>query len=155
MPGEHQDLIDVIDRTATIENILNQIIENYCAPKKDRFAFFWDVLLDSSIMPIGSKAKVAMAVAQQLNFKLDKDAIHNLIALRNAFAHHQTGAHPVLLIGKTEADDSMQFELQVISSSGHITRTKRNEAYARFNESYTKARLSLVALLKRIGTEGA
>ena len=39
MPIE-SDLADVIDRTAYIENILSQVIEAYCEPRKDRLMFF-------------------------------------------------------------------------------------------------------------------
>lgn len=59
------DLVSVVNRTATIENILNQVIENYFSPRKELKIFFWDVLLDSSVMALGSKVKVAMAIAQK------------------------------------------------------------------------------------------
>lgn len=151
--AQNGDVVDVINRTALIENLLNQVIEQYCAPRSDRFAFFWDVVLDSSIMPIGSKAKVAMAVAQCLDVRINKDAVHDVMALRNAFAHHQTGAHPVFVVGKTEAEDSTHFELQIISSSGRITRTNRDDAYAKFNAAYEAAKVALVALIERIKSD--
>lgn len=44
--------IDVIDRTALIENIINQIIEAFCQPRKEPFMFFWNVILDSSNLAI-------------------------------------------------------------------------------------------------------
>jgi hypothetical protein len=153
MVDQNEDVVDVIIRTALIENLLNQVIEQYCAPRSDRFAFFWSVLLDSSIMPIGSKAKVAMAVAQCVDFKVDKNAIHEVMALRNAFAHHQTDAHPVFVVGKTEVENSSHFELQIISSSGRITRTKRQDAFKQFNKAYTAAKASLIGLLQRIKSE--
>lgn len=106
---QKEDLVDVVDRTALIENLLNQVIEDYCAPREDRRRFLWDVVLDSSIMPIGSKAKVAMAVAQKLQYKLDQQAIHDVMALRNAFAHHKTGSHPVFRVGKTAAENELHF----------------------------------------------
>ena len=83
MPTE-SDVANVIDRTALIENILSQVIEAYCEPRKDRFRFFWSVLLDSSIMPMGSKTKAAMAIAQEMRFKLDQNSLHNVVSLRNA-----------------------------------------------------------------------
>lgn len=54
MPTD-RDLVDVINRTALIENILNQVIEAFCEPRQEPFMFFWNVILDSSIMPMGSK----------------------------------------------------------------------------------------------------
>jgi hypothetical protein len=34
------DLLHVIDRTALIENILNQIIEAFCEPRQEPFMFW-------------------------------------------------------------------------------------------------------------------
>ena len=65
------DVIQVINRTALIENLLNQVIEKYSCPRKEVFEFFWDVVLDSSIMSLGAKVKVAMAISQELAVKFD------------------------------------------------------------------------------------
>jgi len=154
MDAEEQQVIEVINRTAYIENLLNQVIENYCNPHEDRFEFFWDVVLDSSIMPVASKVKVAMAVAQDAKFKLDQDALHKVMALRNAFAHHQTGSHPVIVAGKKRDEESVHFELQVISNSGRITRKKRQDAYVEFIESFRAAEISLTDLLAHIRGHG-
>jgi hypothetical protein len=99
MPTD-KDLVDVIDRTALIENILNQVIEAFCEPRQEPFMFFWNVILDSSIMPMGSKVKVVMAIAQEMNVKLDQKSVHSVMSLRNAFAHHPSDSHPVLVVGK-------------------------------------------------------
>jgi hypothetical protein len=136
----------VINRTALIENLLNQVIERYCAPPSDRWEFFWTVLLDSAIMPTGAKAKVAMAVAQAIGFKLDPKPIHRVMALRNAFAHHQTDAHATLVVGKTPDEDSSHFELHVITNSGRISRVTRQDALNEFSTVYACAKASLVAL---------
>ncbi len=149
------DLADVIDKSALIENILCQVIETFCAPRKDRFGFFWSVILDSSIMPMGAKAKVAMAIAQEVKFKLDQNAIHNVMSLRNAFAHQPTNSHPVLVVGKTREEDEMHLQLQILSNSGKISMKRRQNALAEFNESYKDAKGSLVALLQAIKENGA
>jgi hypothetical protein len=76
----------------------------------------------------------------------DADPIHRVMALRNAFAHHPTDAHPVLVVGKTEQNDSSHFELHVLSGSGRISRIPREQALDEFNAAYQKAKASLVAL---------
>lgn len=98
---DHKGLIEVIDRTAHIENLMNQVIEGYCGPRKDRFDFFWSILLDSSIMPLGGKVRAVSAIAQQLKFKVDASQLHNILPLRNAFAHHDTSSHPLMVVGRT------------------------------------------------------
>ena len=148
--SEKEDLVAVVDGAALIENILNQAIEEFCAPAKNRFQFFWDVILDSSILPMGSKAKVAMAISQTLKYKLDQESIHKVMSLRNAFAHHKTQSHPVMVVGKTSDQNSSHFELQVISNSGNISRQKREDALAEFKKVSAAAKKSLVGLLDLI-----
>ena len=154
MPTE-SDVANVIDRTALIENILSQVIEAYCEPRKDRFMFFWSVLLDSSIMPMGSKTKAAMAIAQEMRFKLDQNSLHNVVSLRNAFAHQPTNAHPVLVVGKTPEEDEFHLQLQILSNSGKISMKRRLDALDEFNAAYSLAKASLVELLSAIKQQQA
>jgi hypothetical protein len=142
--------VDVIDRTALIENIINQIIEAFCEPRQEPFMFFWNVILDSSIMPFGSKVRVVMAIAQEMNVKLDQNSIHTVMSLRNAFAHHPSDSHPVMVVGKTPAEDASHYELQILSSSGKLSRKRRKDAVDEFNSSYNLAKVSLVGLLDKI-----
>ena len=43
----NMDLANVINRTALIENIFNQVIEAFCEPRQEPFMFFWNVILES------------------------------------------------------------------------------------------------------------
>ncbi|OGO30277.1 MAG: hypothetical protein A2Z16_12790 [Chloroflexi bacterium RBG_16_54_18] len=142
----NDDVIHVINRTALLENLLNQVIENYCSPRKDRFVFFWTVILDTSIMPMASKIKVAMAISQKLDFDLKQNPLHDLLSYRNAFAHHATDAHPMLMVGRTADEERSQFELHIISSSGKIKRLSRESALAEFDHCYKEAKESLLGL---------
>ena len=87
--------VRVINRTALIENILSQVFVGYCSPRKEAWEFMWSVAPDTSAMSLGAKVKVAMAVASETQFKVDKHPLHTVLALRNAFAHHATDAHAV------------------------------------------------------------
>jgi len=153
--SEQSDLVHVVDRAALIENILNQVIEDFCEPRKEQVMFFWNVILDSSIMPMGSKVKVASAIAQELHFKLEQDALHKVMALRNAFAHHKTESHPVISVGKTEADSKIHYELHVLSNSGKLSRKRREDALTEFTAAFRLATESLVALKAAIRAKGA
>ena len=141
------DVVEVIDRTASIENILNQVIVGYCRPRKEAWEFMWSVVLDTSIMPLGAKVKVAMAASQEMRVKLDRDALLSVISLRNAFAHHASYAHPVLVVAANEYEEPTSYnQLWVLGSEGKIRRVKRQEALTEFSKSYVKAKKSLVAL---------
>jgi hypothetical protein len=112
--------------------------------------FFWNVVLDSSIMSMGSKVKVAVAIAQEINVKLDQKSIHSVMSLRNAFAHHPSNSHPVLVVGKTFAEDESHYQLQILSNSGELSTKRRKDALDEFNSSYDLAKSSLVGLLDTI-----
>lgn len=142
--------VDVIDRMALIENILNQIIEAFCEPRQEPFMFFWNVVLDGSVMSVGSKIRVVRAIAHEMDVKLDQKSIDAVISLRNAFAHHPSDSHAVLVVGKTPDQDKSHYELQILSQSGRLSRKPRNDAFAEFNSSYRLAKASLVGLLDKI-----
>jgi hypothetical protein len=140
----------VLDRTDLIENLLNQVIEKYCAPRREVNHFFWHVLLDSSIMPLGSKIKVSMAIAQEVGFKVKSNPLHKVVSLRNAFAHHGISSHPTLVVGKTPEEDEMKYYLQIITQSGKTERKNREEALEEFNSAYTSAKKLLIDLRNKI-----
>ena len=145
------DVSKVIERTALIENIIDQIIINYTNPREEVYGFFMEILLDSSIMPLGSKVKVVMAISQQFETKLDKNSLHEVLSYRNAFAHHSLNSHPTIIASDTPEKSDGYYSLQVIKSSGKTERTPREVAYQNFNKYYGKAKESLLALREKVG----
>lgn len=141
------DLVKVVDQTAVIENLINQIIHLYVAPREHAAIFAWNVLLDTSVITLGAKLKVVMAVAQEVMFKLEKNSLHQLLSLRNAFAHNSTNAHLVLQIGEEGEPHSMYNELWILGSSGEHEILKRHEALEKFNKHYELSDSSLTLLL--------
>ena len=146
----NDDVIRVINRTALIENLLNQVIQRYCCPRKEAFTLFWSVVLNSSIMPLGPKVKVAMAIAQEIDVKLKQDPLHKLISYRNAFAHHSVDAHPTFYVGKYPEQHEMHYELHVILNSGKMQRIRRDKALKDFDNLFDQAKQSLVELINAI-----
>lgn len=145
-PIARSDVVDVIDRAAHIENIINQVIVGYCKPRKEAWEFMWNIVLDTSVMSLGGKVKVVMAVSHEMGFNLDKDSLHKVISLRNSFAHNANDAHPVFVVGRTPTEDTSHLQFLVLESSGKITRIKRQEAFIKFSRAYDAARESLVQL---------
>lgn len=141
------DIVDVIDRIAHIENIINQVIVGYCKPRKEAWEFMWSIVLDTSVMPLGAKAKVVMALSQEIGCTLDKNSLHKVIALRNAFAHHASNAHPVFIVGRTPEENTSLLQILMLDGSGKVSRISRHEAFIQFNAVYQAARESLLKLL--------
>ena len=144
------DVSIVIERTALIENLLDQVILNYVAPRKEARSFFLDVLLDSLILPLGSKVKAVTAISQNFDIKLKQDSLHKVLSYRNAFAHHAIDAHPVLAVGKTAEEDTSYNMLYILRPSGKIDKFKREDAFTEFNKNYEEACERLVKFIKLI-----
>lgn len=151
------DVIRVLNRTSHIENLLNQVIEKFCAPRKDVIPFFWNVVLHSSIMQLGAKIKLANAIAQELGTSVNGDPIHKLIAARNAFAHSEINSHPILTVHPEPGNDTVHYTLHVISNSGKSRWKPREEVLREFDECFELASQSLVKLrdsvLERLSAE--
>ena len=147
------DVSQVIDRTDLVENLLNQVIHKYSSPRKEAFDFFWNILLDSSIIPLGSKIKLVMAISQELDIKLKHDSLHKIVSFRNAFAHHSLNSHQTIFVGKNPDEDQHYYMLQIITQSGKTKRIRREEALREFNNHYEIAKESLVELLEKIKNE--
>lgn len=145
-----EDLGEVIDGADHVENLLNQVIHDYSSPSENRHSFFWEVLLDSSVLPLGSKVKVASAIAHELEYKLDRDSLHKVIALRNAFAHHRRQSHPLITFGVAEDDHQVDFNLLTISNTGKVQRKKRTDAMVEFRACFRAAHETLVELINLI-----
>jgi hypothetical protein len=144
------DISHVIDRTALLENILNQVIERYFLPPAKSRLLFWNVLLDTSVITLGAKIKVATAIAQELSIKLTADNLHKCISYRNAFAHHATDAHPIGYVGKTKEEDVLHYHLQILSSSGKLRTMRRDDALTEFDKNYEVAKSELIQLNEHI-----
>lgn len=140
------DLVTVINRADMVENLFNQIISNYIGTRKNQFSFVWHVLLDTSVMALGAKQKVVMAIANEMGFKLQKNPLVMVIQLRNSFAHHRTNAHPVIVFGRTDAETTGYSQFYSLNADGVLVKRKRHEAFDEFNKYYKIARAQLVEL---------
>ena len=125
----------------------------YSAPRKDAFIFFWEVLLDSSVLPLGSKVKVVLAISQELGVTLNQDILYKVISYRNAFAHHATYAHPVIVVAKTPEEATSYNMLYILKASGKIQKMKREDAFEDFDKHYAKAHEKLVQIIQLINEQ--
>jgi len=146
------DVSIVVNRTDLIENLLDQVVESYCAPRKEVTYFFRHVVLNSSIMPLGSKIKVAMAISQELGVKLKQDSLHKVVSYRNSFAHHGLGSHSIMYCHKDPSQDEVHNHLFIIKNSGKTEMVRRQDALDEFNKNYEIAKQSLVELRDAIKT---
>ena len=144
------DLTLVIERTALIENLLDQAISQFVKPRKEAFMYFCQVVLDSSVMTLSSKVKATMAIGNEIGVEVNRNAFHTLMNLRNAFMHHDTLSHVTVFVKSPPEDDEMHYVLHILRPNGEIDQVKREEALLEFNECYDQSRQSLEKLLDAI-----
>ncbi|MDH3831669.1 MAG: hypothetical protein OEV12_12080 [Gammaproteobacteria bacterium] len=142
------DINDVVDSTAHIENLLDQIITNFTCPRNDAYLFFWQIMLDSSILSLGAKIKVVMAISQECDCKIDQNSLHSVISYRNAFAHQRTDSNPTEVNGASLDEREHHYMLHIIKNSGKTEMKKRSEALDEFNKAFIQAKASLRPLLE-------
>ena len=145
------DVSLVIDRTDLIENLLNQIIVKFLSPREEVFPFFWNVFLDGSMTSLGTKVRLVILIAKEIEFKLNQEVIRKVVNLRNAFAHHGLHSHPTNIVGKTPEEDKHSYQLQVITSSLKLKRMSREEALEEYNKNFNSAKKTLVEMLNEMG----
>ena len=138
------DVAQVIDRTDLIENLTNQIIEKFISPRKEAFPFFWFVLMNNSIIPLGAKVKLILSISQEVGFKIKRDPLWKVVRLRNAFAHHRTQSHPTFIVGKTPDEDDSIYVLHTFSSSMKMARIPREKALEDFTKNFISAKNTLL-----------
>lgn len=143
MSQESQDLSSVLNRTALLESVMDQVIEGFCRPRQEAYPFFVQILLHSSIMPLGSKVKLISAIAQEASYKLDRTALHEIVSTRNAFAHHPLESFPTFRHGQ---DENIRYMLAIVTNSGQVKRTDRAHALAEFDEKFESVLQSVYAL---------
>lgn len=82
---------EVIDKTKSIEYQLNCMIHNIILPTKN-VAFFQNVILNSSVIPLGAKLRIIKSLCINLKLKqdFDIDKVHRIINIRNLFAHESS-----------------------------------------------------------------
>jgi hypothetical protein len=140
------DLVKVVNRSAHIENLMNQIIEAFCAPRKKAASFMWLVLLDSSIMPMGSKMKVVATIANILGCEFERVNLNRLLSIRNVFAHNSTAGVPVIVFGANGEPGHGQSQFWTMDSLGAIKVEFRHELFREFNEKFDVVKASLLSL---------
>jgi len=127
-PEHFEMVLRVTNRT---ETRIKRIIARYIDPSVQRVAFVEQILLSNPIVSLGSKIKVLLALAKDLEVPIDRDAFHTMLNSRNALAH-QDFANAWDF--KIEPDGTMQIEIMVesINGNGTIERQSRQKVFEKF-----------------------
>ncbi len=128
----------VLELTKDIEFQIDNIILDYLSPSK--LGFTRDIILNSSIMPVGNKVKILKTICHELQIKQDFQNLHKLINIRNIFAH-----------GKPYFEDGdMIFKLPEIKSDGKILENELDKLHKEFIDLFNEQMQVLIKLHGKI-----
>lgn len=129
----------IIQSTNRIEASINPIITNYFQPKDKKL--FQEIILNSSIMHIGSKYKVIGNIHPFESNKISQ--LRKLFAIRNYFAHADI-LHPVILkITQGESTEHIDIprSIRYMNSQGIYTHASTEELLDNFISHYEELML--------------
>lgn len=135
-----------------IELYLKAIIEAYVAPRADREAFFRAYVLNNAIVSFSAKVKIVLAInRKECVVRLDSDALHKIMNLRNAFAHND------LISGIRVEDQPMGDDppaesvvLESIKGNGKLETITRKDAFDQFQQAHAQVESSLREMLGKL-----
>jgi len=138
----------VIERTNSIEFTLKGMLCAYV--KAERQKFFNNIILNSSMLIFASKVKALRHIVLTEGLpKFDWNHFHTVMNVRNAFAHCDTNHQHVTVI-LDETDEAtvadVYMTLDSVESSGKFQQVRREEALAKFTESYAVVKDYLMEL---------
>lgn len=81
----NEEIGNIITQFKDMEYYLNCIITNFISPKEA--PFFENIILNSNITSTGNKLKVIKTICDHKGEKYNFDRLHQLLNLRNLFAH--------------------------------------------------------------------
>ncbi|MBA0882753.1 hypothetical protein [Flavobacterium undicola] len=136
-----------IDKLNEIEEAINQLIILYFKPEKE--AEFRSIILNSSIINSGAKAKILNNLPE-----FDNKLINNfqrIVSIRNAFAHSAMTNNAVVKIENVGGEikfevESLTSHLEVMNSSGQL----KTNSVKDLVEEYSKRSDEIVDSLNQI-----
>ena len=81
---------EIINKTKHIEYLLNCIVSNYIATKRE--GFFSNIILNSTVISLGQKIQIIEVILKLNDIPFNFNDARRLISLRNLFAHESAYA---------------------------------------------------------------
>ena len=142
----------VVELCNQIELYMKAIIEDYVEPRQDRATFFRAYVLNNAIVSFSSKMKLVFEINRDLQLvKLDRDAFHKVMNLRNAFAHNDliSGIRVEEPMGGNESI-MKTVVLESIRGDGLMDTISRGAAFQEFRMAHQNVESSLKLMLGKL-----
>ena len=131
---------NVIESMKGIEYFIDCIIINHINPKNTDF--FRHVILNSSIISIGAKIKLINTICMKKGRNYDSDQLHQLISIRNLFAHEHSYVE--------DKDDLVKMDQ--LKNDGKYVNHTFEDLYKKYFDLFNEVNRKLITLLNELNT---
>lgn len=129
---------------------MKAIIEAYVEPRADREAFFRAYVLNNAIVPFAAKMKLVFAINKDLQLvKLEANAFHKVMSLRNAFAHNDL-ISGIRVDETARSDEGSAVVLESVRGDGGMETVTRDAAYQEFRKAHERVESCLREMLGKL-----
>jgi hypothetical protein len=142
-------LLFVIRATNITETKMKAVIADYLQIPAERRSFAEAFLLHNSSVSFAAKAKLVLAIAKELNVRIDKNAMHTMFSRRNAFAH-QDHLSSIRVVKDQNGVLDVSYVVESIKQSGQLEGVTQKQAYEEFVKAYFVVERDLDALAARL-----
>jgi hypothetical protein len=145
--SDRRDVIYVITMFNEIEHSLTSILIDEIGAPKEKQGFLKDILFNNAILPFSAKVKLFLHIRAAHNWpKIDANAFHQLMQIRNQFAHSRRIQHVTLAINEAKSEKIM---MSSISGSGELLAVDTAKALDEFTQQWVKVSDYLRELRKK------
>jgi hypothetical protein len=151
--SDRRDVIYVITMFNEIEHSLTSILIDEIGAPKEKQGFLKDILFNNAILPFSAKVKLFLHIRAAHNWpKIDANAFHQLMQIRNQFAHSRRTQHVTLAINEAKSETTIVEEkimMSSISGSGELLAVDTAKALDEFTQQWVKVSDYLRELRKK------
>jgi len=142
----------VLDHFNQLEGLMKDVIEAYVRPVETRAIFFRAYLLNNAIVPLAGKIKLIFAINNELSLvSLDRNRLHRLLAIRNAFAHNDVlSGFDVHIPENLESPITEHVYMESIKGDGSIERLTRDRATGEFFTLHQYVKTALEEMVAKL-----
>jgi hypothetical protein len=152
--SDRKDVVYVISVFNAVEESLTRLLIRVIAAPKEKEGFLKDILFNNAILPFSAKVKLLRHIQAVNDWpKIDANAFHRLMHIRNQFAHSQRSHHVTVQIDKEKNESRIVEDKVMISSvtgSGQLIAVDAKEALEEFAGLYAEVSEYLMQLRKNL-----
>lgn len=152
-----EQIAAVINMANQIELSMKLILGTCLSPTLPDFGFLRELILHNTVTSFSAKHKMLTQLCAYFGWKEEKKSLsdlHDLMRLRNAFAHTPTNSRMLEVLQEDESTPGIvignYMVIESVTTAGEVQRIKRSEAFESFKTIHGKIVTLLDTLRKKV-----